>query len=160
MTSVSPAKTAELIKMLFFFEVWTHGGPRNHVLTGGPDFPTERGTCGGNTWAIPGLPAVDIPGYICEVVAAMRPPATCTLSTCLFRHVCFMRMCDRCIFRLLPYFCVFQQRVRIAYFFPHKLAFLTAILILLVFLLPISTRFCYLDDLVAMCPSIHVSGPL
>ena len=43
-------------------------------------------------------------------------------------------------------------------FFPDKLAFSTAILILFVFLLPISTRFRYLDHLIAnsvapsMCP--------
>jgi len=43
--------------------------------------------------------------------------------------------------------------------FPHKLAFSMAVLILLKFLLPISIRFFYLDHLVAMCPSIHVSGP-
>jgi len=42
------------------------------------------------------------------------------------------------------------------YFFPHKLAFSTAILILFVFLLPISVRFRYLDHLLAnrMAPSM------
>ena len=36
---VSPAKTAELIKMLF--GLWTRMGPGNHVLDKGPDPPCE-----------------------------------------------------------------------------------------------------------------------
>jgi len=50
------------------------------------------------------------------------------------------------------------SKVRISHIFPHKLAFSTAILILLAFLLPISISFRYLDHLVAnrmalsMCP--------
>ena len=53
-------------------------------------------------------------------------------------------------------FCIFQQSAHIAYFFPHKLAFLTAILTFFVFLLPISIRFHYLDHPVAirMAPSM------
>jgi len=46
-TLVSPAKTAELIEMLFGLRTWV--GPGNHVLDGGPDPPMggdnfERGT--------------------------------------------------------------------------------------------------------------------
>ena len=65
----------------------------------------------------------------------------------LFRHVSFMRICNCRILRLLPHFYIF---------FPHKLAFSTAILILFVFLLPISVRFRYLDHLLAnrMAPSM------
>jgi len=69
-----------------------------------------------------------------------------------YRHVRFMQICDYRIFR------IFQQSAHIAYFFPHKLAFSTAVLILFLFLLPISIRFRYLDHLVAnrmalsMCP--------
>jgi len=37
---VSPAKTAELIEMLFI--LWTQVGPRKHVLDGGPD-PLGKG---------------------------------------------------------------------------------------------------------------------
>ena len=57
--------------------------------------------------------------------------------TCMYRHISYMRICDRCILR------IFQQSGHIAYF-PHKLGFSTAILISLVFLLPISIRFRYL----------------
>jgi len=49
------------------------------------------------------------------------------------KTVSFMRICNCCIF---------QQSAHIAYF-PHKLAFSVAILILLVFLLPISITFHY-----------------
>ena len=63
-----------------------------------------------------------------------------------------MQICD-C--RIFAYF----SKVCMSHIFPHKLAFSMAILILLEFLLPISIRFFYLDHLVAMCPSIHVSGP-
>jgi len=64
-------------------------------------------------------------------------------------RVSFMRMCE----------CrrpAFFSKVRILHIFPHKLAFTTAILILFVFLLPISIRFRYLDHLVAnrMAPSV------
>jgi len=60
-----------------------------------------------------------------------------------------MRICNCCIFR------IFQQGLHIACF-SHKLAFMTAILILFVFLLPISIRFRYRDHLVAnrMAPSM------
>ena len=44
-TLVSPAKTAELIEMLFGLR--TQVGPRNHVLDGGPDPPMERGNLEG-----------------------------------------------------------------------------------------------------------------
>jgi len=49
----------------------------------------------------------------------------------------------------------------VAYFFPHKLAFSTAILILFMFLLPISTRFRYLDHPFAnrMAPSVCPPDP-
>ena len=52
-------------------------------------------------------------------------------------------------------FCIFSK-VRLLRIFPHKLAFSTAILILFVFLLPLSIMFCYLDRLVAnkMAPSM------
>jgi len=52
-------------------------------------------------------------------------------------------------------FRIFQRSAHIAYFPPHKLAFSTAILVLFVFILPISIRFRYLDHLVAnrMAPS-------
>ena len=56
---------------------------------------------------------------------------------------------------LLPHFRILYKSVHIAYF-PLKLAFLTVILVLFVFLLPISIRFRYLDHLVAnrMAPSV------
>jgi len=46
---------------------------------------------------------------------------------------------------IAAFFRIFQQSARIAYFFPHKFAFSTTILVLFVFLLPISIRFRYLD---------------
>jgi len=48
-----------------------------------------------------------------------------------------------------------KQSICISHILPHKLAFSTAILILFVFVLPISIRFRYLDHLVAnrMAPS-------
>jgi len=41
---VSPAKTAEPIEMPF--EMWTCGSLRSHVIGGGSDFSTGRGTLG------------------------------------------------------------------------------------------------------------------
>jgi len=38
-TVANPAKTAELIEMLF--ALWARIGPRNHLLDGGPDTPWE-----------------------------------------------------------------------------------------------------------------------
>jgi len=74
----------------------------------------------------------------------------------LTRHVSFMRIRDCHIFRILPHFSHISAKCVHRIFFPHKLAFLTAILILLVFLLPISIRFRYFDHLVAnrMAPSM------
>ena len=43
-------------------------------------------------------------------------------------YVSFMRICDRRIFAYCCTFGIFQQSAHIAYFFPHKLAFSTAIL--------------------------------
>jgi len=63
-------------------------------------------------------------------------------------------LCERVICDC-AYFAYFSK-VRISHIFPHKLAFSAAILILFVFLLPISIRFCYLNHLVAnrMAPSM------
>ena len=60
-------------------------------------------------------------------------------------------LCEYAIAAFFAYF----SKVCISHVFPHKLAFLTAILTF-VFLLPISIRFCYLDHLVAkrMVPSM------
>ena len=38
---MSPAKTAEPVKLPFGMRTWV--GPGNHVLDGGPDPPMERG---------------------------------------------------------------------------------------------------------------------
>jgi len=59
-------------------------------------------------------------------------------------------------------FRIFQQGAHIAHFFPQKLAFLMAILILFVSLTPISIRFRYLDHLVAnrMAPSMCPRAPV
>ena len=56
---------------------------------------------------------------------------------------------------IAAYFAYFS-RVPISHIFPHKLASSTGILIFLLFLLPISIRFRYLDHLVAnrMAPSM------
>jgi len=45
---VSPAKTAELIKMLFGLR--TRVGPGNHALDGGPDPPMGRGNFEAGKW--------------------------------------------------------------------------------------------------------------
>ena len=73
----------------------------------------------------------------------------------LTRHVSFMRICNCHIFRILPHFSHISGKCVHRIFFPHKLVFSMAILILIVFLLPISIRFRYLDHLVAhkMAPS-------
>jgi len=74
------------------------------------------------------------------------------------RHVSLMRTCDGRIFRLLSHFSLISAKCAYRMLFPHKLAFSISILILFVFLLPTSIRFCYLDHLVAnrmvpsMCP--------
>ena len=59
-------------------------------------------------------------------------------------------------FAYCRFFSIFQQNAHTAYFSPHKLAFSTPIVILFVFLLPISIRFRYLYHLVAnrMAPSM------
>jgi len=55
-----------------------------------------------------------------------------------------------------PHFSHISAKCAYRIFFPHKLAFLTAILIFYMSLLPISSRFRYLDHLVAnrMAPSM------
>jgi len=65
------------------------------------------------------------------------------------RHVSFMRICSCRIFCLLPYFFAYFSKVCRSHILPHKLAFSTAILILFVFLFPISIKFRHLDHLVA-----------
>jgi len=42
------------------FGAWTRVSPRNRVLGGGTDLLMGRGTFGGDTWACPDLPAVNI----------------------------------------------------------------------------------------------------
>ena len=76
------------------------------------------------------------------------PQASQMIHPSQISHVSFMRMWDCRTFRIL------QQNARIA-FFPHRLAFSTAILTSFVSPLPISIRFRYLDLLVAnrMAPS-------
>ena len=69
---------------------------------------------------------------------------THTAISFITRHVIFMRLPH--IAKFLGYF---GKSARIAYFFPRKLAFSTAVLTFFVFLLPISIRFCYLKHLVA-----------
>jgi len=73
----------------------------------------------------------------------------------LGRHVSFVQICDCRIFHLLPHFSHISAKC--AYrIFPQKLALSMAVLILCVFLLPISVRFHYLDHLIAnrMAPSM------
>jgi len=71
----------------------------------------------------------------------------------LCRHVSFTQICD-C--HILPYFSHISAKSAYRIFFPHKLAFSTTILILFVFILPISIRFRYLSHLLAnrMAPSM------
>jgi len=74
-------------------------------------------------------------------------------TSLLYTRVSYMLICDCCIY---PLFLAYFSKVRIFHIFPHKLALSTAILLLFVFLLPISIRFRYLDHLVAnrMAPSM------
>jgi len=60
-----------------------------------------------------------------------------------------------CEYAIAAYFAFFSK-VRISHIFSHKLTLSTAILILFVFLLPITIRFHYLDHQVAnrMAPSM------
>jgi len=80
------------------------------------------------------------------------------------RRVSFMRTCDCRILRLLLHLSHISAKCAYRIFFPHKLAFSTAILVLFVSILPVSIRFRYLNHLVAngmapsMCP--EYSGPL
>jgi len=73
-TSLSGAKMAELIEISF--GMWTRGGKRNHVLGGGLDSCTGRGTSGGHMWAYLDLPAVDIFNLICQGASISEPLAT------------------------------------------------------------------------------------
>jgi len=72
----------------------------------------------------------------------------------LTRHVSFVRICDCCIFRLLPHFSHVSVKCAYRVFLAHKLAFSTAILMLYSF--SISIKFRYLSHLVAntMAPSM------
>ena len=72
----------------------------------------------------------------------------------LTRHVSFVRICDCCIFRLLPHFSHVSVKCAYRVFFAHKLAFSTAILMLYYFSISIKCR--YLSHLVAnrMAPSM------
>jgi len=45
-TTTNPANMTELVKVLF--GIWTLEGPRNHVLDGGSDLFTGRGTLKGD----------------------------------------------------------------------------------------------------------------
>ena len=65
-------------------------------------------------------------------------------------------VCDCRVFCILPYFSHISAKCAYRIFFPHELAFSTAVLIFLVFLLPISIRFRHLDHLIAnrMAPSM------
>jgi len=93
------------------------------------------------------------------------------VQTCTHRHNCSTQtskfadilvvspLCEYAIAKYFAYCCIFPayfRKVRISHIFPHKLAFSTAILILFVFLLAISIRFRYRDNLVAnrMAPSV------
>ena len=75
-------------------------------------------------------------------VAAMRTLATCSVATCWL-----LGMSILCAYATAAYFTycrifTYFSKVRILHiFFPRKLAFSTAILILFVLLLPISIRF-------------------
>jgi len=65
-------------------------------------------------------------------------------------------LCEYVISAQFAYCRIFQQSAHIAYFFPHKLAFSTAISIFVMFLLPISTTFRYLEQIFVnrMAPSM------
>ena len=97
-TLVSPAKTAESIKVLF--GLWSRRSLRNTVLDGSPDYPTGGDTFGVHTWI-----CLNIPGgryswklYAREQKVAMRSYATIIVPTCylivsLILCVCVKRMC-------------------------------------------------------------------
>ena len=67
-----------------------------------------------------------------------------------------MQIRDCRIFRILTHFAHISAKYAYRIFFPRELSFSMAILVLFGFLLPISIRFRYLDDLVAnrMAPSM------
>jgi len=87
----------------------------------------------------------------------MQPFVFSTAGIC-----CCLGMSILCEYAIAAYFAYCPIFLHISanwtyhIFFPHKLAFLTAILILFVFLLPISITFCYLHHLVAnrMAPTL------
>jgi len=87
-------------------------------------------------------------------VETLRTP----IHLLLFRHVSFMWISDCHMFCILPHFSHISAKSAYCMFFHINWHFLTAILILFVFLLPISIRFRYLDHLVAnrMAPSMCV----
>jgi len=63
-TLVSPAKTAEVIEMLF--GLWTRMDPGKHVLDGGPDLPMGRGNFEGGRC----VPLHSILGHVSAVSCA------------------------------------------------------------------------------------------
>ena len=65
----------------------------------------------------------------------------------LSMHASFVRICACRIFSFLPHFSHNSAKCAHHIFSLHNLVFLTAILILFVFILPIPIRFCYLDRL-------------
>jgi len=73
-TLVSPAKTAEPIKMPFGLR--TRVGPGNHVLDGGPDPPHGKG----QFWGWKGRPMVKYRGTLLSSVQKRQNRSSCRLS--------------------------------------------------------------------------------
>jgi len=93
------------------------------------------------------LYGVDAPAALCQLYRRTSITAS---------HVSFIRICDCRIFRLLPHFFAYFSKVRMSHIFSALIGIFDGNFdIIFVFLLPISTRFRYLD-LVAnrMTPSM------
>jgi len=98
-------------------------------------------------------------GGTCLYKCSLIQQLSSLMTSNLVRHVSFMRICDCRIFRLLPHFsqilakCAYRIFSRLNWHFDGNFN--------IICVLPISTRFCYLDHLVAnrmtpsMCPELR-----
>jgi len=121
--TANPTKTAEPTEMPF--GMWAQAGPGNLVLDGGQGIPTRKGSfCG---WLIPARWRY----FLTQFARAQQAVDVLNLVDIILnasaRHVSFCGICDSRMFRLLPRRSHISAKCAYRIFYPHKLAFSTAI---------------------------------
>ena len=103
--------------------------------TGSNSMNTEQVTAGATQWQ-----------SAKQTTAVLRCSRVFTMLLLLSYLSGMSVLCEHAIATYFAYYHIFRiLSAHISYFFPHRLVFLMAIIILFVFLLPISIRFRYLD---------------